>query len=63
MGAEDGRPAIYRTARKVHSSEEASMVMFSVFVFVGDVTGGKSMPEARRASHILYQRSRIEDRG
>lgn len=38
------------------------MMMFSVVVFVGDVTGEKSIPEARRASHTLYQRSCIEDR-
>ena len=35
-------------------SKEASMLMFSVVV-VGDVIGRKSMPEARRASHIMYQ--------
>jgi hypothetical protein len=35
--------------------------MFSVVV-VGDVTGGKWMPDVRRASYTLYQRSCIEDR-
>lgn len=35
------------------------MMMFSVVVVVvgGDVEGEKSIPEAKRASHTLYQRS------
>lgn len=57
-----GQRYIGRRARFTPSNE-ASMMMFSVVGFVGDVTRGKSMPEARRASHTLYRRSRIEDRG
>ena len=37
------------------------MVKFSVVV-VGDVTGKKSIPDGRCASHTMYQRSYIEDR-